>query len=245
LAADTWYFVSTAVNNREPLFWSTQERVRFEQVLSKVREVHVFELRRLRFEGPQVSFCIKPTDGFMLPFIMQWLKQTFAGRYNVMKHLDGHVWGDRYWSMVLEEEPFEEGILTGKPVCGECGENARDGSATDWEAEGQTAEAHPRSGPPGGGGSPRESPQFRENTRKPASTDLLFVSIGIVAILIDTTGTLRGIVPVEEGWQHSCRNFPLPNLHLYVEPVPLYGKIRQVKRQSSTRIRLKFVTIYF
>jgi hypothetical protein len=29
LAADAWYHVSTAVNNREPLFWDERERARF------------------------------------------------------------------------------------------------------------------------------------------------------------------------------------------------------------------------
>jgi hypothetical protein len=43
-----------------------------------------------------------------LPEIMQWLKQTFAVRYNVMKGLDGHLWGDRYWSKVLVGEPPED-----------------------------------------------------------------------------------------------------------------------------------------
>jgi hypothetical protein len=38
----------------------------------------------------------------MLPEIMQWLKQTFAVCYNVMNRLDGHLWGDRYWSKILE-----------------------------------------------------------------------------------------------------------------------------------------------
>jgi hypothetical protein len=38
LAADAWYHVSTAVNNREPLFWDERERARFEQVLSEARD---------------------------------------------------------------------------------------------------------------------------------------------------------------------------------------------------------------
>jgi hypothetical protein len=73
LAADAWYHVSTAVNNREPLFWVARERARFEQVLNEAREIYVFELRGLRFCGPWVSFYIKPADGFELPVIMQWV----------------------------------------------------------------------------------------------------------------------------------------------------------------------------
>jgi hypothetical protein len=38
---------------------------------------------------------------------MQWLKQTFAVRFNLGTGRTGHVWGDRYWSRVLEGEPPE------------------------------------------------------------------------------------------------------------------------------------------
>jgi hypothetical protein len=38
---------------------------------------------------------------------MQWLKQTFAVRYNLLNGWSGHIWGDRYWSMIVEGEPPE------------------------------------------------------------------------------------------------------------------------------------------
>jgi hypothetical protein len=43
-----------------------------------------------------------------LPEIMKWLKQTFARRYNRAMGRTGHIWGDRYWSGILEGEPPEE-----------------------------------------------------------------------------------------------------------------------------------------
>ncbi|MDR2052567.1 MAG: hypothetical protein LBP80_04055, partial [Treponema sp.] len=43
-----------------------------------------------------------------LPEIMKWMKQTFAQRYNRWAGWTGHVWGDRYWSRILEGEPPEE-----------------------------------------------------------------------------------------------------------------------------------------
>jgi hypothetical protein len=49
-----------------------------------------------------VSFYIKPADGLRLPEIMQWLKQTFAVRYNVYDGRTGHIWGDRYGSEIVE-----------------------------------------------------------------------------------------------------------------------------------------------
>jgi hypothetical protein len=105
LAAGVWYLVSTAVNNREPLFWSPEERARFKQVLNEARARCAFELRGLRFSGPAVSFYIKPVDGFQLPEIMQWIKQTYSVRYNVYDGRTGHIWGDRYASWIAAEGP--------------------------------------------------------------------------------------------------------------------------------------------
>jgi hypothetical protein len=41
---------------------------------------------------------------------MQWLKQTFTVRFNLYTERTGHVWGDRYWSRVVEGEPPEEAV---------------------------------------------------------------------------------------------------------------------------------------
>jgi hypothetical protein len=103
-----WYGIRTAVNNREPLFWLPKERARLGQVLNEARELYVFELRGLRFSGPWVMFYIKPADGFQLPEIMQWVKQTYSVRYNLYDGRTGHIWGDRYASEILPGEPPED-----------------------------------------------------------------------------------------------------------------------------------------
>jgi hypothetical protein len=101
-----------------------------------------------------VSFYIKPADGLQLPEIMQWIKQTFACRYNAMKRLDGHVWGDRYWSKVMEGEPPEEEIAAGKAVRGDCVES--DG---EWaNCGGAFAKGAARRGQPPRGGNGGKCP---------------------------------------------------------------------------------------
>ena len=66
-----------------------------------------FELRGLKLEGAWLTFYIKPADGLQLPKIMQWLKQTFSVRFNRLTGRSGHVWGDRYRSAILAEDPPE------------------------------------------------------------------------------------------------------------------------------------------
>jgi hypothetical protein len=60
-----------------------------------------FELRGFRLEEERLLFYIRPADGLLLLVIMQWVKQTFAVRFNLRTERTGHVWGDRYWSLVL------------------------------------------------------------------------------------------------------------------------------------------------
>jgi hypothetical protein len=93
------------------------------RVLFEARGLFTFELRGFALEEGYLSFYIKPEDGFRLPEIMQWIKQTFAARFNRRDGRTGHLWGNRYRSEVLEGEPPEE---------------AR---AVDWEAV--EAEAEP------------------------------------------------------------------------------------------------------
>jgi REP element-mobilizing transposase RayT len=108
LTQDAWYEVRTAINNREPLFRRRQAVAIFCRVFGEARERFAFDLRGLRVVEEHLSFYIRPADGLQLPAIMQWVKQTFAVRFNLRADRTGHVWGERYWSRVVEGEPPEE-----------------------------------------------------------------------------------------------------------------------------------------
>jgi hypothetical protein len=110
LVQDAWYEVRTAINNHEPLFQQRQTVAIFCRVFGEARERFAFELQELRLDEEWLSFYIKPADGLQLPAIMQWVKQTFAVRFNLSTDRTGHVWGDRYWSRVVEGEPPEETV---------------------------------------------------------------------------------------------------------------------------------------
>jgi hypothetical protein len=107
LKPDVWYEIRTAVNNRELLFQRWQALSLFDKVLTEAKDRFVFEIRGLRLADDLLSFYIKPADGFELPWILKWIKQTFAVRYNLAAGRTGHIWGDRYWSLILDGEPAE------------------------------------------------------------------------------------------------------------------------------------------
>jgi REP element-mobilizing transposase RayT len=108
LKQNVWYEVHTMVNNRETLFRLRQALALFRRVLKNTGERFVFEMTGLRLEADRLTFYIKPADGLELPDILKWMKQTFAVRYNRLMGRTGHIWGDRYWSVILEGEPPEE-----------------------------------------------------------------------------------------------------------------------------------------
>jgi hypothetical protein len=92
---------------REPLFRHARALALFAAVFREAGLRFVFEVRDLRLEDDWLRFYIKPENGLELPEIMKWMKQVFAQRYNAAAGRTGHIWGDRYWSRILEGEPPE------------------------------------------------------------------------------------------------------------------------------------------
>jgi REP element-mobilizing transposase RayT len=102
-----WYEIHTAINNRELLFRQRQALALFHKVFGEAKKRFAFEIRGLYLTDDLLAFFIRPEDGLELPEIMKWIKQTFAVRYNLLTGRTGHIWGDRYWSVILEGEPAE------------------------------------------------------------------------------------------------------------------------------------------
>ncbi|MDR0639110.1 MAG: hypothetical protein LBG27_09495 [Spirochaetaceae bacterium] len=107
LDQNVWYKVGTEVNIGEPLFKLPAAVVLFHRVLREIRKRYPFEIRGFRLEGAWLTFYIKPDDGLKLPLIMQWMKQTFSARLNVVTGRQGHVWGERYESEIVWRGPPE------------------------------------------------------------------------------------------------------------------------------------------
>jgi REP element-mobilizing transposase RayT len=101
--------VRSRVNNREPLFRRSGAVALFNRVFQETMLRFPFQVRGLCVANDWMSFYIKPEDGLALPKIMQRMKQVFAQHYNGVEGRIGHIWGDRYWSEILEGEP-EEGV---------------------------------------------------------------------------------------------------------------------------------------
>jgi hypothetical protein len=105
-----WYEVRTAVNIGEPLFELGWTEPLLCRVLRDAKGIYSFEMHGLRLEGKWLTFYIRPANGLELPKIMQWVKQTFSARFNVIVGRTGHVWGERYRSEILAGDPPVEAV---------------------------------------------------------------------------------------------------------------------------------------
>jgi REP element-mobilizing transposase RayT len=115
LRKGVWYEVRTRINNREPLFCHVRALTIFTKVFRQTMLRFVFRIRGLHLEDDWLTFYIQPEDGLELPDIMKWMKQVFAQRYNAAAGRIGHIWGDRYWSRIVEGEPVEEAAASEYP----------------------------------------------------------------------------------------------------------------------------------
>jgi REP element-mobilizing transposase RayT len=105
LGQGVWYEVRTRINNREPLFRRPNVLAIFAEVFRQTMLRFSFTIRDLSLEDDWLTFYIKPEDGLELPDIMKWMKQVFAQLINAAAGRIGHIWGDRYWSRIVEGEP--------------------------------------------------------------------------------------------------------------------------------------------
>jgi hypothetical protein len=105
LAEHAWYKIGTEVNVGEPLFNLPWAKTLLHRALCDTKRRYEFEMRGLKLEGSWLTFYIKPADGYKLPKIMQWLKQTFSLWFNRRTGRKGHTWGVRYESEIIDGEP--------------------------------------------------------------------------------------------------------------------------------------------
>jgi REP element-mobilizing transposase RayT len=132
LAEHVWYHVRTAINNREPVFQLLEAVVLLCRVLIEAKGKFPFEMCGLIIGDEWLSFYIKPADGYELPKIMQWMKQTFSCRFNVRtRRLAVMLLSSVAHSLpphrgaVFKQRPQCFGRTVGWGTCGETGTGRR------------------------------------------------------------------------------------------------------------------------
>lgn len=96
------YHVTARANRRELVFASEGAKALFLSVLREAKARFDFRIENFCIMGNHVHFILRPARGECLSTIMQWTLSVFAIRYNKRFGLTGHVWGERFYSAIIE-----------------------------------------------------------------------------------------------------------------------------------------------
>jgi len=101
LRARAKYHVSARANNKEFIFASRRAKDMFLQVLIEAKEHYRFLIENFCVMGNHFHLILRPGKGENLSSIMQWSLANFAIRYNKEFARTGHVWGERFFSRII------------------------------------------------------------------------------------------------------------------------------------------------
>ena len=123
------YHISARANRKEMILNSSIMKELFVSVLARARKKYKFRLENFTVMGNHYHLVLQPAPGESLSRIMQWIMSVFAMAYNAKCGLTGHVWGQRFFSKIIDS--YHDFIRTfryidGNPVAALIIENPRD-----------------------------------------------------------------------------------------------------------------------
>jgi len=95
------YHVIARANRNEYILATDRTKRLLLRVVSQAADRFRFTLDTLCVMDNHIHLLIWPQSGESLSRIMQWILATFALRFNRMHGLRGHVWYDRFKSVVI------------------------------------------------------------------------------------------------------------------------------------------------
>jgi putative transposase len=70
-------------------------------VIKRAKKKYRFQIKNFCIMNNHVHLLIKPGNGESLSKIMQWILSVFAMAWNRKHQLNGHVWGERFFSRII------------------------------------------------------------------------------------------------------------------------------------------------
>ena len=74
----------------------------FLTIIARAKKKYRFKLKNFCIMNNHFHFIIKPARGTSLSKIMQWILSVFAMAWNKKHNHSGHVWGERFFSRIIE-----------------------------------------------------------------------------------------------------------------------------------------------
>ena len=96
------YHVSFRVNRGEMIFEEEASKELLLDIVTRAKRKYDFELKDFSIMDNHVHLIVKPDPKSSLSRIMQWILSVFARTWNKLHHTNGHLWGERFFSRIIE-----------------------------------------------------------------------------------------------------------------------------------------------
>lgn len=96
------YHVTARANRKEMILDTSAMKELFLSVVKRAKEKYDFRLENMCIMGNHFHLIIQPIRGESLSAIMRWIMSVFAMAYNRIQGVNGHVWGCRFFSRIIE-----------------------------------------------------------------------------------------------------------------------------------------------
>jgi putative transposase len=88
--------------NRNEIIFDDATSALLLETITRCKKKYSFKMLTFVIMGNHTHLMIIPGKNSPLPKIMQWIKSVFAKKYNKLTGQSGHVWKDRYFSVIIE-----------------------------------------------------------------------------------------------------------------------------------------------
>ena len=102
LQDDARYHVTARANRKEMIFDPDPVKELFLSVIKRAHRKYDFRIENFCVMGNHFHLIIQPRNGANLSAIMQWIMSVFAMAYNRRRGITGHVWGNRFFSRIID-----------------------------------------------------------------------------------------------------------------------------------------------
>ena len=96
------YHVSARINRGEMALLPEEEKTLMLTVIKRAKKRYHFQIKNFCIMNNHIHLLIKPGKNESLSRIMQWILSVFAMTWNRRHNLKGHVWGERFYSRIIE-----------------------------------------------------------------------------------------------------------------------------------------------
>ncbi|MDR2518530.1 MAG: transposase, partial [Spirochaetaceae bacterium] len=97
------YHVTARANRSENIFFCPAMRRLFLSTLKRAKKKYPFAIHNFCVMSNHIHLIIQPGPDANLSRIMQWVLGVFARAWNRAHGVKGHVWGDRFFSKILDD----------------------------------------------------------------------------------------------------------------------------------------------